>query len=242
MHTNQDACGRVGTSRGSGTTGGASGGRIPVVASDGGRLRSEVRRWGVLCICGVAMGGCLSAEADIADATVTRQNLAFPGAPVEIPTSVPADASAEQLAAMGVTESGEYHVPEVVFSGDDIPGGLPSRISADMHAESVTVTAREGIRDLSFVTRLVLTVADPAVDGGKPRVLLAYQKDPSSNSSDQESITMPVHGFDDIVNPWDSPESLVYALNVWGELATIPRVPWTIDVSLSFSGSVSLEL
>jgi len=186
------------------------------------------------------VSGCISVEAEIPETQVTRQNLSFPGLPPEVPTSIPANATPEVLAALGITADGVFHLPVLTFSYDGTPINAPAGLSSTMHMKSVTISAHDGTADLSFVRRLTLTVTNSDRNAGEPQILLEYPNAESPSEPLQKSLTMPVIGLDDVIDPW-KPQPGIYALNVWGDLFSLPRRPWAVDVTLTLSGSVAYE-
>jgi hypothetical protein len=151
-----------------------------------------------------------------------------------VPESVPP----ETLGAFGITTTDEYELPPLTFSYDDTPVELPTGLTSDMHVKTVTVTAHEGLTNLSFVRKMRLSVTDPKRNGGQPLVILEYPSVGAITDAAQTSVTMPAQGLDDLVNPWKS-LSGTYTLNVWVDLKAVPREVWAVDVTLTFSGSVS---
>lgn len=195
---------------------------------------------GLASIMGTGMSGCISAEAEIPETKVTRQNLSFPSVPPGVPTIVPEDATPEFLAQLGIDESGEFQLPVVSFSYDEPPADMPEGLTSDMHVKTVTVSAHDAALNLSFVRRLTLTVRNLDKNGGAPQVLIEYSNTGALDTVIQNSLTVPVEGLDDVVNPWKA-QAGIYELTIWGDVEKLPREPWAVDVSLTFSGSVSFE-
>jgi len=179
--------------------------------------------------------GCISAEVDIPGLELTQQDLGFPGAPAEQVEAAPEDADTGDLLAQAREP---YHFPPVSFSYATVPLNLPPGTEPDMRAEQVTVSVHDGIDDLSFVTRMRLTVTRLGEEPEDPMVLLEY---PGSRPADDpigSCVTMPVLASQQSLDPWQAP-SLVYELDIWGDPAQSPRTDWSVDVSILLRGSVS---
>jgi hypothetical protein len=218
-----------------------NGGRDPALFRGPAFLRDKARYMLWVAASAAAMSGCISAEIDIREVQVTRQNLSFPGVPLEVPTSVPSNTPPEDLAKLGITVLGEVELPVQTFSYDEQPVDMPDEVTSDMHLKSVTVAAHEGTQSLSFVRRLRLTLTRPGQAAAQATVLLEY---PPAGSSPapfiDKTLTVPVQGLDDVVDPW-KPQPGIYELKIWGDLATVPREPWAVDVTLSYTGTVSYK-
>jgi hypothetical protein len=213
-------------------------GRDPLLFRGPAHLRNKARFIGLVAILAAATSGCISAEVEIPEVQVTRQNLCFPGVPPEVPTSVPPNTPPEVLAQLGITELGDVELPVQTFSYDEQPVDLPEGLTSDMHVKSVTVAAHEGTQSLSFVRRLRFTLTRPGQAAAEATVLLEYPPVGSSSAAlIEKSLTIPVQGLDDVVDPW-KPQPGIYELRIWGDLATVPREPWAVDVTLSFTGTV----
>jgi hypothetical protein len=216
-------------------------GRDPVLFRGPAHLRDKARYLLLVATLAAATSGCITAEVDIPEVQVTRQNLSFPGVPPEVPTSVPANTLPEVLANFGITELGDVELPVQTFSYDEQPVDMPDGLTSDMRVKSVTVAAHEGTQSLSFVRRLKLTQYKPGQASVEATVLLEYPPTGSSSAPlIEKNLTMPVQELDDAVDPW-KPQSGIYELRIWGDLATVPRQPWAVDVTLSFTGTVTYK-
>jgi hypothetical protein len=179
-------------------------------------------------------GACVSAQADIPALELTRQNLTFPGVPAEL-DSVPVD-TRTSLARKAAED--DYHFPTVSFSYDRIPIPRPPGVSSDVVAKEVTITARDGIEDLSFVRRIRLRVTRLGEDREEPEVVIDTSSPGATTEPFGRSLTTPVLGAQRSIDPWQT-ESSVYELDLWGDVEEAPALPWAIDVSVVFGGSVS---
>ena len=155
--------------------------------------------------------GCLQAKADIPDMEVTRENLAIQPAPSTLP-------------------EGEEGTVVQQFKYEKSPSPLPKSVTSDLHATDVTITLRQGAKDLSFIHAAKLTVTKP---GDKPETVLEFQ--PESHQAVGNSITLPLLSESDALNPWSVDES-TFELTVTGIL---PHQAWYLDVKLSYSGTFS---
>jgi hypothetical protein len=117
---------------------------------------------------------------------------------------------------------------------------MPQGISADVVAEEVIVTAHQGTPDLSFVRRITLTTSSPGEDPNQPTILVEYAAPEAEGSAAQQSISLPVQRREPLLEPWSVPGA-VYALTVWGDVEQLPRHPWAVDVTVTFSGKLRFE-
>ena len=185
-------------------------------------------------------GACVSAQAQIPDLELTRENLTFPAVPAELTDqleSLPEDTRT----GYGLTVAGdEYHFPTVSFSCDRIPIARPPGASSDMRAKEVTIAAHKGTHDLSFVRRIRLTVTQLGEEREEPEVVIDYSRPRASSEPIGRSVTTAVLGSQRSIDPWQT-ESSVYELDIWGDLEQLPDKPWAVDVSVVLNGSVSFE-
>jgi hypothetical protein len=158
--------------------------------------------------------GCVRVNADVPEVEVTRENLTFQALPDVVPTET----------EITVKQS---------FAYDQSPVDLPNSITTNMRATEVTVTVRHGATDLSFVHFLTLTLSKP---GSATQTIIDYAR--SNTQPVGASITVPVQGSEDALNPWEAQDS-TFEVTATG---TLPRQAWSIDVTVKFSGSFSYSL
>jgi hypothetical protein len=152
--------------------------------------------------------GCaLSVEADVPDVEVAQRDVVFQGVP-----PVGGDAA--------MTKSYSQKHGKI-----DLPAGLDSQV----RTLSVTLTAKSGVTDLSFIHALRVTMA---ADGGgaAPIELGSYEASPGAAVGPELRLTTlnPVN----VLDAWKT-ESATFTIEVAGAL---PTTDWTADVTAHFSG------
>jgi hypothetical protein len=155
--------------------------------------------------------GCVQATADIPDMEVTRQDLAIQPAPSTIP-------------------AGTEGTIVQQFTYEKSPSPLPKSMTSNLHATDVIITLKQGAKDLSFIHAAKLTVTG---FGGKPQTVIEYQ--PASHQAVGSSMTLPLLSAPDSLNPW-AVDSSTFELTITGIL---PQQVWYLDVTLTYSGSIS---
>ena len=159
----------------------------------------------------VSVPGCVQAEMSVPDLEVTRQDVSIQPAPSTIPAGT----------EVTVVQQFKY---------EKTPSPLPSSITSSMHATDVTFTLKRGATDLAFIHGATLTVAGP---GGKPETVLEYE--PKAGGTKVNAITLPLLSSPDALNPW-SVDTSTFELTITGIL---PTEVWFMDVTISYSGSVT---
>lgn len=195
-----------------------------------------------LGVLGTMTLGCAVAQVDAPEITVTRENVEFPGAPVEplgrVRPGVPGDAGESSGVPFGTND---FPLPPQRFSYDEVPKELPDGMSVALLATHVTVKARHVPEDLTWIRRLLLTVNLP----DRPdewQVVVEYpprEGDEVVHRSEDE-LVLPVSERLGSVDPWQA-RGAVFELAVWGNLAKLPRDPWAVDVSVTFVGELHYE-
>ncbi|MGC4065175.1 MAG: hypothetical protein QM784_11115 [Polyangiaceae bacterium] len=144
---------------------------------------------------GLLSVGCISAEADIPEIEVTRENLTFQGVPASTPTEVPAGLSAEQRQALGLPAPGEpIHLPTLSFAYSRVAVDLPTGLSSQMHVREVTVRANSESMSLAFIRKLRLTATHRETPDVLQTVLEYPPVGSTSNPPLDSELTMPVQG------------------------------------------------
>jgi hypothetical protein len=198
------------------------------------------RTWATASIISILTLGCGSIEAEVPETSVTKQNLLFDGAPKGLPTILPENVSPEVLATLGISEDGYFHLPTMSFSYSDKPVDVPDGLSSEMRVKSVTISSHKELFSLSFVRKLTLSVKNLDAAAEPVTVILRYPNEQTGNESLETSLTMSVDGIDSIDDPWRLRNEL-FTLDIWGDIAELPREPWAVDVTLSFSGSIAFR-
>jgi hypothetical protein len=158
----------------------------------------------------LALAGCgVSVEAEVPEVEVTQRDLMFDGVP--------------QAALVGdVALSHKFSQKHKKL---DFPDGVDSEVKA----LGMTLTAKSGIKDFSFLKQLRITMSDdvhPAV------TLVEYEQTPGTvNAAVLEMLTKnPVNTFDQ----WKT-DSATFTIDVMG---TLPPDPWKVDLAIRFGGSI----
>jgi hypothetical protein len=157
--------------------------------------------------------GCLQATAEVPDVEITRQNIEIPATPALVP-------------------DGTVVTFQKEFKYDEAPVDLPDNVTLDMHATEITLSLREGPTDLSFMHAASLTVSK---SGAAAETVIDYQRGSEAVGT---SVTLPVQGDPKLLDPW-SVQDATFVLTLTGEL---PKVAWSVDISIRFSGKVSYSM
>jgi hypothetical protein len=162
----------------------------------------------LLLIASGTTGCALSVEADIPSVEVTARDLQFEAVPS---TGASGDVSMTR-------HFSQQH------QRLDLPAGLDSEVSA----LGVTLTAKSGVPDLTFIHNLRVTMSDGVHD---PIELVDYQQPAGGNTDKVLSLesTNPVNALDQ----WKT-DSATFTLEVAGAL---PSHSWTADMTVHFAGS-----
>jgi hypothetical protein len=156
-----------------------------------------------------SVAGCgISVEADVPDVEVTQHDLAFDGVPL---SSLIGDVSLSR-------NFSQKHKKL------DLPAGLDSQVKA----LSVSLIAKNGIKDFGFIHNLRMTMSD---DVHQPVQLIDYQQTPGAPPSG--ILTMQSANPVNTLEQWKT-ESATFTVEVAGRL---PEQAWTIDLSIHFGGS-----
>lgn len=187
------------------------------------RLAREGRRWPTTRAIATALGaaslalvaGC-SAEAEIPEVIVTQSDVEFLGVPL-----VP-----------GVTD-----VTQTVSTQFDHPSDfeLPEDLNPELRPLSASISARGDMQSLAFLEGLRLTLSSRAPGAPPPFVVASYEK--GSSGSVGRVVQLEIDPDSDVLAYWDTDQAY-YDVTLWGVL---PEQDWAIDVSVAFSGKLSIS-
>jgi hypothetical protein len=117
------------------------------------------------------------------------------------------------------------------FSQNHSALNLPKGVTSEVRAISITLTAKNGVTDFSFIHTLHFTISD-ANNLTSSIELINYQQEPGATVTDTLTIisTNPAN----VLNQWMS-DSTIFTIDISG---TLPTNDWSADMVLRFSGSV----
>jgi hypothetical protein len=159
--------------------------------------------------------GCMvSVEAEIPDVEITQKGLAFTGVPL-----------GGALGDVSMTQS---------FSQQHDALELPEGLTSEVKALEVSLTARQGISDFSFVHYLRLTMSD---DGNNANAveLINYERDGSAAPS--PVLTMIAANPVNALEKWKT-KSALFTIDVAG---TLPEHDWVADITVRFGGKIRYQ-
>jgi hypothetical protein len=159
----------------------------------------------------VPAAGCgVQVEAEVPEIEVTQRDLMFEGVPA---------AAAALIGEVSVSRQFSQKHKKL-----DLPKGLDSTVKA----LGITLTAKKGIKDFSFIKNLRMTMSD---DVHPPIALVDYQQTPGAAPSavlDLQSQN-PVNTLEQ----WKT-DSATFTIEVAG---TMPSEAWSVDLAIQFGGS-----
>ena len=158
-----------------------------------------------------AAGCALSVEAEVPEIEVTKHDIAFSGVPI-----------GAALGDVSMTKS---------FSQKHTALDLPKGLTTEVHAIGVTLKAKSGVTDFSFIHMLRLTMADEKNQSSSVE-LINYQQEPGATASD--TLTMVSANPVNALSQWMS-DSAIFTIDVAG---TLPTDDWSADVVMRFGGSI----
>lgn len=169
----------------------------------------------MLAVLALGQAGCaLDLEGSIPDAEVTRHDIQLPAAPAAIP---------------GLD-------PRVVVSYQQRPPrlSLPREAFTEVLALGVTISAKSGVADLSFIrtARVLLAVESTAGGDATPIEIGRYER--VDGAAVGTTIFLTAEPPADVLPAWKN-SLLSFTFEVTGEL---PTVPWTADVGVRFSAKL----
>lgn len=112
---------------------------------------------------------------------------------------------------------------------------LPDFFESELYPRSAEVTGVGDLQDMSFVDGLTLTLSSRAEGAPPPIVVASYERDPGKAAG--RVMNMEIDEDSNVLSYWET-KSAYYDLTVWG---TLPEDAWAIDISVAFSGSISLS-
>jgi hypothetical protein len=169
----------------------------------------------VLLALAAGAGGCMvSVDAEIPNVEVTQKGLSFAGVPV-----------GAALGDVSLTQS---------FSQTHSKLELPEGLSSEVKALDVSLTAKTGITDFSFVRYLRLTMSDDT-NNANAIELFNYEKDPAAAPSAVLKVVSanPLNALEKLKT-----ESALFTIDVAG---TLPDHDWTVDITVRFGGSIHYQ-
>lgn len=153
-----------------------------------------------------------SAEGSIPDITVTESDLAFEAMPV---------------AGLNATLTTRFDQPGEL--------DLPEFMNPSLHVTGVTITAAEGVSDLSFLEGLTVTLDAESPDAPPPEEMASYERGPGQTTT--PVLRIAADETVDVVDHWRTGQAF-YEIKLWGSL---PDRPWAIDVAVQFNGKIEID-
>jgi len=157
--------------------------------------------------------GC-SARADIPEVVLTQSDVAIDGVP-----TLPGVSAGTSMVSTTFNHPKGFELPEFFKS--------------ELYALSAKATSLGDTDDMSFVEGLTLTLASMADGAPEPIVVARYERGQGLTGS---VIEMETDSDSDVLAYWET-KSAYYDLTVWGMM---PEDAWTLDVTVAFSGSISV--
>jgi hypothetical protein len=165
----------------------------------------------LLLVAACAGSFACSAEGSIPDITVTESDLAFEAMPI---------------AGLNASLTTRF----------DHPGDLelPEFLNPSLHVVGVTITAAEGVSDLSFVDGLTVTLGAASPDAPPAEEMGTYER--KTGQTSMRVLNLDADEKVDVVEHWRTGQAY-YELTLWGSL---PDRPWAVDVSVQFNGKIEI--
>jgi hypothetical protein len=166
----------------------------------------------LLLVAACAGAFACSAEGSIPDITVTESDLAFEAMPV---------------AGLNATLTTRF----------DQPGDLdlPEFMNPSVHVTGVTITAADGVSDLSFLEGLTVTLDAESPDAPPPEEMAVYAR--KAGQANTPVLKIDADEKVDVVDHWRTGQAF-YEIKLWG---TLPDRPWAIDVAVQFNGKIEID-
>jgi hypothetical protein len=164
----------------------------------------------------LALGAGCSAEADLPEVVVTRNDLEFLGVP----------------AIPGITD-GTQTISTTFDHPSDVE--LPSDLNPELHPLAASIQGNGDMQDLSFLETMTMTINSRKPGGPPPEVVASYERTKTSGVG--RTVKLRTDPDSDILTYWDTKQAY-YEVTLSGIL---PSEDWSIDVSFSFEGSFSIS-
>jgi hypothetical protein len=113
---------------------------------------------------------------------------------------------------------------------------IPDGFSAELWAHSLSATVEEGVSDFGFVRQLTLVVSTPEPSDLGPQTVVHYERREGEPAA--TTLTVLSESELDILRLWATADP-VYDLTLSG---TLPVHDWSLSLSLTFEGSLSVGL
>jgi len=170
----------------------------------------------VLCIAAVTFGAGCSAEAEIPEVVVTRTDVPFLGVP-----SIPGFTDGTQEITSEFEHPDDFELPDM---------------NPELHPLSARILARDGMSSLGFLEHMTVTLYSNAEGAPRERLELAtYERAP--NATVGRVVELDIDRDADVLSYWNAGGAM-YEMTLSGVL---PEQDWSIDVSFSFSGQLSVS-
>lgn len=176
-------------------------------------LRRASAAFSLLALAGLA--GC-SASAEIPEIVVTRSDVAFEGVPY-----VPGITDVSQSVSTTFEHPSDFE--------------LPSGLNPELKPLSASIAGRDTMQDLSFLEGLTVTLASRAPGAPPPAVVASYERTQTSGVG--RVLQLDFDTESDILAYWDTKQAF-YEVTLWG---IMPSEDWSIDVTFSFEGKLSVS-
>jgi hypothetical protein len=112
---------------------------------------------------------------------------------------------------------------------------LPEFLNPELRPLTGSITGVDDMDDLSFLEELTLTLASRAEDAPPPSVLASYVR--TSAGLVGRVVQMKTDRDSDVVEYWSTKDAF-YEVTLSGLL---PEEAWAIDVSIAFTGKLSVS-
>lgn len=162
------------------------------------------------------LAGCvLSAEGEIPEVEVVQENVAFPGAP----------RAGEESLTIPVTQS----VPRFQISSDNFD---------QVTVQEVSIAARSGVTDLSFIRTLRISVNTAQGHArGEPGIGIAQYERAAGAPPVGPTLVIPSAPPADVVRVWQA-RTVVVVTEFVGDL---PAQAWSADLGVRYAARLSLD-
>lgn len=192
-----------------------------------------------LLLTSLSLPSCVSAEIDLENVEITHKNLSFPGVPSEVPDCSPEVLESLAPAELGSPTIAAYEFPTQTFVIPSMSNVLPSGAKATLRLARVVVRSHDNGVSFASLHDIRLTLASPRVADGNPQTVADYSNVDGSESAPGE-LTIPVTNTQLDLDPANV-DSYVFSLTASAGCGILPRQAWSVDVTLSLSGSAEFK-